>query len=930
MRALLLVFFTLVFLPLFGQLDIVLQTGHKGTITSLNFHETQKLLISNDENSCVLWDLKTRKQFASIQSKEVIVSSGFLGEEDFFIAYENKIVTYNLISQEVIKTYKSNGPIKQVEAYGNKLYCFAQNLYSINIENDEESEITSVGVEVTSFSLSNLGEKINIITPTAISIVDAKLLQEVYSIKLKRARDVFYNDKEKRLTVTDVAYSVRTYEVQEKGLRLEQLINNPNDNGAFTKSCIGSQLSVVGDKKGFLTVFENNSGKIISNRKNKSGLVSELQINHEGTVIAAAGERGVIQLYDADLESPLHTFKAFSPAATAIVPSNNEETTFLIGYDNGEIKEWDIQSHSVNLIKGDAISSLDRVLVPQIKIINLNINGGFYSKTYRQNGVEKVKYYKFTFENNHTFYSSKKVIGGDKKELKNIEKVDFELKGKTVTSVGPKLKNGRRLIGVSDGFIYLIDGKNDILLKMVSPLNKAFFYLTNDNYYFASKNSIPFVGARLNNQIVGFEQIDLVYNRPDKILKVLTPNLGEEYFSLLEDAYAKRLSKLGVEEKDLLAFDKFPTLSSDLDKLPLKSKTKEIQFTLSALSEIDLKALHVSVNGVPVLGKKGREIEGKKLESTEKIQLSEGTNNIEIYVENINGMKSLRDKGTVNFTSTYQPSLYVLAIGSGKFKDSDYDLNFAQKDAKDLSMQFQEHENKFFKSIQTTVIGNEEVTNEKVFSAIEDLKVANEDDVVIVFFAGHGVLDSELDYYLSANPMDFKNPANGGISFDDFENKLSVLKSRNKMLLIDACHSGEVDKEEFEKNQNVIDSTLSEDEELFVFRSGEGNFKLVEGESVFELSKNIFTDLRANSGLITISSAGAAEYALEGGQWNNGAFTYCLLNGLIKMNADLNKDKKVDVNELQQYLFIEVPKLTNGKQTPRSRVELREQNFEIW
>jgi len=40
-----------------------------------------------------------------------------------------------------------------------------------------------------------------------------------------------------------------------------------------------------------------------------------------------------------------------------------------------------------------------------------------------------------------------------------------------------------------------------------------------------------------------------------------------------------------------------------------------------------------------------------------------------------------------------------------------------------------------------------------------------------------------------------------------------------------------------------------------------------------------------------------------------------------KAEADLNNDGKVMLSELQQYLEIEVPKLTNGGQKPTSRAE---------
>lgn len=56
------------------------------------------------------------------------------------------------------------------------------------------------------------------------------------------------------------------------------------------------------------------------------------------------------------------------------------------------------------------------------------------------------------------------------------------------------------------------------------------------------------------------------------------------------------------------------------------------------------------------------------------------------------------------------------------------------------------------------------------------LATSKPDDVALVFFAGHGVLDSELDYYLAAYDMDFANPKNGGIAYDDFMGVFDVCR----------------------------------------------------------------------------------------------------------------------------------------------------------
>jgi hypothetical protein len=68
---------------------------------------------------------------------------------------------------------------------------------------------------------------------------------------------------------------------------------------------------------------------------------------------------------------------------------------------------------------------------------------------------------------------------------------------------------------------------------------------------------------------------------------------------------------------------------------------------------------------------------------------------------------------------------------------------------------------------------------------------------------------------------------------------------------------------------------------------------------------------------------------MEGDQWKNGLFTYSFLHGLESKEADLNKDGKIMLSELEVYLQDEVSRLSNGKQRPTSRIENLQMDFRI-
>lgn len=274
-------------------------------------------------------------------------------------------------------------------------------------------------------------------------------------------------------------------------------------------------------------------------------------------------------------------------------------------------------------------------------------------------------------------------------------------------------------------------------------------------------------------------------------------------------------------------------------------------------------------------------------------------------------------------------TLHLVTIGVSTYKNNLYNLKYATKDGEDLAKLFKNQRGIYQELIHYSLF-DKDVTVTNITQIKKKLQKTNIDDAVIVFISGHGLLDSELDYYLATYDVNFTNPKENGLLYDDLENLLDGIPARKKILLIDACHSGELDKEDLE--QLVKDNTQKV-ESAIVFKNvgnKELKTKTVGLQNSFELMRQTFSDLRKGTGTTVLSAAGGIEAALESNQWKNGAFTYCLLIGLSEQKADLNKDGEVMLLELQQYLFDEVPKITNGKQQPTSRIENLINDWRVW
>lgn len=485
-----------------------------------------------------------------------------------------------------------------------------------------------------------------------------------------------------------------------------------------------------------------------------------------------------------------------------------------------------------------------------------------------------------------------------------------------------------------DGSMKIWDANTGKEIATVFSMNSNDFIIkTPDYYYYATKNAKKEIGFTFGVKFYPFEQYDMHYNRPDIVMERLNC-ASPEMIKALNLAYKKRLQKSGFSE-DMFSNDfHLPEIEIvDIDKIPVSVSSSLLSLTVGAKDEkYPLDRINLWVNDVALYGANGLSLRNKnKYTHLQNINvtLSHGINKIRVSCLNEKGVESLRETVEIYYTPDHsdKPDLYIISIGASEYTDKEWNLNYAAKDAQDVADMFESEKNRFNK-IKTTVLINENVTREKILGIRQSLMSTHVDDQVVVFYAGHGLLDENFDYYLATSNIDFSNPSSGGLSYDELNFLLDSIPAREKILFIDACHSGEFDKEE------TLITQLVPDNKEVVFRGakprGFQSGSTISYNNSFELMKELFSDLRKGTGAMVISSAGGGEFAFEGAQWKNGVFTWSLRDGLMSAHADLNKDKFITVSELQNYVLNNVSKLTDGMQKPTMRQENIDNDFVIW
>lgn len=513
--------------------------------------------------------------------------------------------------------------------------------------------------------------------------------------------------------------------------------------------------------------------------------------------------------------------------------------------------------------------------------------------------------------------------------------IDLE-SGDSTPLVSPREANFVRYAFFSADDSYLYTSSDQTVKKWEVATGRLLFtffpvdstgYLTRipSGFYSCSPGAARSLHYVKGMQVISFEQSDIRYNRPDKVLEYIRyPDsaLTKAYHK----AYLKRIKKLGIDTTFFQAGFTVPeAVFTNRDKIE-DEQDKEL-LTLQIRGSDDhypLESFNIWVNEVPLFGSKGISLLSRHIsafDTTVTIVLSQGENRIETAVRNSNGMESYRSPLLVKYTPPQREMkterTYFIGIGINEFANSAYNLRFSVKDIRNLAAGLKE---KYGATCLIDTLFNENLTISNVKALKNRLLTTGINDKVIIAYSGHGLLSREYDYFLSTYTVNFDRPEENGLPYDELENLLDSIPARKKLLLIDACHSGEVDKEELIKLDAVDTSRLQKGGKPVALKPGESHLGM---KNSFELMQSLFVNVGRSTGTTIISAAAGTQFALERGDLKNGVFTYSILEAMRKYPS-------MKISELKRIVGARVEQLTNGLQKPTSRNEMIAADWSLW
>ena len=209
-------------------------------------------------------------------------------------------------------------------------------------------------------------------------------------------------------------------------------------------------------------------------------------------------------------------------------------------------------------------------------------------------------------------------------------------------------------------------------------------------------------------------------------------------------------------------------------------------------------------------------------------------------------------------------------------------LSAPGKDAEDFARVLKDKEIGAFDDVNILLNQSSSTVNEAIDEFFDQKKP---DDLLVLYFSGHGVRDELGALYLAVKNTIRSRLRSTAIKSDYIRDVMDQSRSKRQVLILDCCNSG-------------------------AFAQGT---KAATGVSIGTASA-----FEGGYGRIILTASDSTQFAWEGdkviGETDNSLFTHFLVEGL-EGEADLDGDGRITVDELYDYAYEKV-RFATPKQTP--------------
>jgi WD40 repeat protein len=472
------------------------------------------------------------------------------------------------------------------------------------------------------------------------------------------------------------------------------------------------------------------------------------------------------------------------------------------------------------------------------------------------------------------------------------------------------MSNDKYLVSAAaDNTIRVWDWKNqkELFRLILFEENEDWVALMPDGRFDASSDVLKKMYYTRGKEIIPLEVVYEQFFTPMLINRLFN---GEQFNPLPVDI--NHIKKAPTVKLTYAAVQRNLEVANDLPTYQNTTGAAEITVTANANDDV-VDEIRLFQNG-KILNLATRNLiiaDDKTSDATKKytISLLPGQNTIRAVALNTQRTESAPDEMNINYKTSDQQNttdpvinnlsnvvvsqvdkdatLHLVVVGINAYQNKSLSLNYALADATSFKDEVEKDVKTVISTVKTYFVTDNTADKTGITNALKEVqKNARPQDVFIFYYAGHGVIGKDKEFYLVPTDVsDLKNVQteleNKGIAAKLLQQYAIDIPAQKQLFILDACQSA-----------GAFEAMLSAD----------GNQQ-----------KSIAVVARS-TGTHWIAASGAQQFSQEFSSLGHGAFTYVLLQAL---KGEAATNKMITVNGLKNFLQLQVPVLMkkyNGMQ----------------
>ena len=188
--------------------------------------------------------------------------------------------------------------------------------------------------------------------------------------------------------------------------------------------------------------------------------------------------------------------------------------------------------------------------------------------------------------------------------------------------------------------------------------------------------------------------------------------------------------------------------------------------------------------------KTSKENEAEHRTLTLKVTPSAGKNSLKVTASNSMGIES--SSSELNFdgkTKAYESAVRLMTVGISQYQESRLHLNYSVADAELIGETIKNSSN----MIASKALINEKATKPQILAELKELSQGVQQDVLVIYFAGHGMALGKEWYFLPHETKlepTHEQIATYGVTATELSDIFKDSKIQHILLMVDACYSG--------------------------------------------------------------------------------------------------------------------------------------------